>query len=565
MLLLFVPILWMTNCHNGIPTVQPRQRMRICHSSILTAVLFFCSSLRVDSLHIPNGVLITPPPTMAYSRTSTALAAVSSSVNDLKVAIIGAGAAGLATARVFSRNGYTPQVFDAAPSLGGVWNYKQTAAPVEKMDVGPMYKGLRTNLPRELMQYREFEWGNDGKEPSFVTHEMVQSYLTDYTNHFNLTPLIQFNSKVTQVTMETTSEHDESEEVLTPISIAWEHESSRHKETFDVVCVCNGHYALPSIPHIPGLDENFNGRSMHSKYYDTPQDFTDQTVLCIGGRASGADLSREISAYAKKVYLSDSTCPIEKGEKGLAHDNIVWVPKTVAVESGSKIVFDNECIDCPRDVDTIVYCTGYDYQFPFFNERSNVDLAFVTGERRVTPLFEQMWHARHTNLAFLGLPHSVVPFPLFELQAEAIVAQIKIQRSGDGDGSSEETGGRTLPGLQERLEASQEDAKSGGPNTPGRLQDTHFLGSHQWKFLQLYAEYANVWDESLERYVKVNELLYNHSGSQRKGSPPGGLDEYRYNSYVRDDDNVSFQVKSFLEGKITNDVDSLTSSVPSLS
>ena len=472
---------------------------------------------------------------------------------NLKVAIIGAGAAGLATARVFSRNGYRPRIYEASSSMGGVWNY-HAQKDESTSSKSPMYAGLRTNLPRELMQFREFPWGNNGLEPSFVTHETVQSYLKDYTDRFDLEALIQYNCRVTQLTMEEDENVENSEGKESrkcPISLEWEQQEETNtvihqKETYDVVCVCNGHYNLPSIPTIPGLKDHFKGSIRHSKSYDTPLEFQDQVVLCVGGRASGADLAREISMFAKQVYLSDSTCPIGEGKEGVQYENIVWVPKTKAVEEGSKVVFERDCLNKPSDVDTIVFCTGYDYEFPFINEKSNLDLGVQPGERRVMPLYEQLWHARHTNLAFVGLPHSVVPFPLFELQAEAIVAQLQ----NEMEHVRSPNRNKILPDLKKRLIASEKDADSGGPNTPGRVQDTHFLGSHQWAYLVRYAEYAGVWDESLKQYIQVNEMLYNHSNGQRKAMPPGGVDEYRYNSYIRDDENGSIEVKSFWKEKI---------------
>lgn len=72
----------------------------------------------------------------------------------LKVGVIGGGAAGLATARVFSRNGHKPVVLEKDGATGGVWRY--TPNSKER----PMYSGLRTNLPREIMAYREKSWGS---------------------------------------------------------------------------------------------------------------------------------------------------------------------------------------------------------------------------------------------------------------------------------------------------------------------------------------------------------------------------------------------------------------------
>ena len=45
-------------------------------------------------------------------------------------------------------------------------------------------------------------------------------------------------------------------------------------------------------------------------------------------------------------------------------------------------------------------------------------------------------------------------------------------------------------------------------------------------------------------------MLYNDSNGQHKAMPSGGVDEYRYNSYMRDDENGSIEVKSFWKERI---------------
>jgi hypothetical protein len=99
-----------------------------------------------------------------------------------------------------------------------------------------------------------------------------------------------------------------------------------------------------------------------------------------------------------------------------------------------------------------------------------LDFSAVPGERRVKPLYEQLWHARYPSLAFIGLQHSVVPFPFFELQAEAVVSQLVRDSS---------SASWHLPHLHERMESAENDANSGGPNEPGRIQETHYLGPVQ--------------------------------------------------------------------------------------
>jgi len=433
-----------------------------------------------------------------------------------KVAIIGAGAAGLVTARILKRNGIEPIVFEKDNDMGGVWSYSPEG-------VNPMYRGLRTNLPRELMAYREYAWGGDGKTRSFVTHREVKDYLRRYTEAMDIERFIQYSSTVTklEIIKKTECDNEEEEEEWPRIKLEWETTTSAKKEDiFDAVCICNGHYASPSNPIIPGVKEHFKGDVMHSISYDDPSIFKDKVVLCVGGRASGSDLAREISQHAKHVYLSDTTCVSAKTE-----DNVSWVPKTVEVLPNSKILFGGNYDETP-EIDVMIYCSGYEYQFPFIDD-NHLNLSVIPGERRVSPLFEQLWHAQYPSLAFLGLQHSVVPFPFFELQAEAIVSQLL---------------NKSLPPRNVRMSSAEKDANSGGPKNPGRIQDTHFLGSFQWDECLKYAKYAGIDEqEELQKYISTSKAIYDHAGKERKSLFPGGPDTYRYNSYVRDDNKSTFQ------------------------
>ena len=370
----------------------------------------------------------------------TPAAATSSSSQKLRVAIVGAGASGLAAARVFSRNGIEPTVLEQNAYSGGVWKYQ------EGSKTSPMYRGLRTNLPKEIMQFREFPFPqrttasttsiatttttppDDEYDPSFVTHGAVLDYLQAYQTHFDLTKYIHYGSTVQrlEIVKDAKSRVSPPNESWPQIRLEWKkqpedrHGSSSEEtntDIFDVVCICNGHYAKPAFAKITGLHDHFQGTTLHSVAYDNPADFQGQRVLCVGGRASGSDLAREISAFAQHVYLSDSTCPPEPE----IHGNITVVPPTREVRPDGSIRFEH-CTSLFPTVDCIIFCTGYDYDFPFLRN-SNILLQAVPGERRVVPLYEQLWHAQYPNLSFFGIPHSVVPFPAVEFQAEAILGR----------------------------------------------------------------------------------------------------------------------------------------------
>ncbi len=109
--------------------------------------------------------------------------------------------------------------------------------------------------------------------------------------------------------------------------------------------------------------------------------------------------------------------------------------------------------------------------------------------------------------------------------------------------------------LEERMIAAEVDANSGGPNETKRVQDTHYLGSYQWDACRVYAKYGGILNPTIEKYINTNRKIYQDSNSCRKGLFPGGPDDYRYNSYVRDDENESFN-----RYPITMDDDDLASS-----
>ncbi len=421
----------------------------------------------------------------------------------LSVAIVGGGAAGLAACKAFKCRipGATVHVYESSSSIGGVWNYaSQSNGNSGRKKSNPMYANLRTNLPKELMSYRSHPWKTptpSTPRASFVTHTETLSYLQSYAVAHNLTPHIKLNTRVSSVKLS-------AEGKVNVDGIAYDH-----------CVIANGHYSLPSVPRsLLSSSEQFKGDIIHSIEYDEPSEeiFGDRVVLCVGGRASGSDIAREISTVARKVYISDSS---GGGDQQVmeADGNVVPVARTGGFKNGDVVLEDGTVLS---DVDSVIFCTGYDYDFPFLRG-SNIPLEALPGERRVSPLYKQLWHADYPQISFLGLPHSVVPFPLFEIQGEAVAEQAAMEFGG-------------LPGREERVREADRDSRGGGPKGPGRVQDTHYLGDHQWDYCLDIAGFAGV---DVMDLVSTNKEMYDHSGGARKASKVGGKDDYRRLKYDR--------------------------------
>lgn len=243
--------------------------------------------------------------------------------------------------------------------------------------------------------------GGDDAWPRFPGHADVLAYLERFARHHGLLDAVRFETRVESVIP------DEGWRV---VSVAG---GRRREERFDAVAVCNGHYGAPRIPRLPGM-ETFPGRVQHSKTYRRPDAFRDRTVALLGASASGLDLSTEIAAVARRVYWcadAFARLPDEDRVRGnverTAAVTALLADGGLAIRGGARL----------PPVDALLLCTGYRYQFPFLAP-GLVDV----DDNWVRPLWQDLLHVHHPTLAFIGIPFRVVPFPLFDVQANWFAA-----------------------------------------------------------------------------------------------------------------------------------------------
>ncbi|WVZ65033.1 hypothetical protein U9M48_014462 [Paspalum notatum var. saurae] len=330
----------------------------------------------------------------------------------LRLAVIGAGAAGLAAARELSREGHAPVVFERAAAVGGTWLYAPPATASDPLGAAAthssLYASLRTNLPRETMGFLDFPFaaGAAGSEDPrrFPEHEEVLRYLDAFARRFDLLQLVRFETEVVSVRRE-----DAGRWAVTSRKLG--DKGSGEEEVYDAVVVCNGHYTVPRIAAIPGVNA-WPGKQIHSHNYRVPEPFLDQVVIIIGASASAFDISRDIATTAKEVHIADRSAPVDTCEKQPGYSNL-WLHSMIdrALEDGSVVFQDGSSIKA----DVIMHCTGYLYDFPFLGDDSTV----TVDDNRVDPLYKHVFPPEVApQLSFIGLPWKVIPFPLFELQSK---------------------------------------------------------------------------------------------------------------------------------------------------
>ncbi|XP_066956718.1 uncharacterized protein [Macrobrachium rosenbergii] len=174
----------------------------------------------------------------------------------------------------------------------------------------------------------------------------------------------------------------------------------------------NLHYSVPRIPHIRSI-ECFKGRKIHSHDYREPFLYKDDTVVILGAAASGLDICLEISRVARKVFLSHNQ-PVNHPSEFPA--NVEQVRGVVeATEKGFNLM-DGSHIEA----DVIMFCTGYDFSFPFLTK----DCGITVEDNVVKPLYKHLIHSAYPSMAFIGIPFLVCPFPLFDFQAQHYLATL---------------------------------------------------------------------------------------------------------------------------------------------
>ncbi|XP_044476808.1 flavin-containing monooxygenase FMO GS-OX-like 9 [Mangifera indica] len=348
------------------------------------------------------------------------------------VCVIGAGPSGLVAARELRKEGHAVVVLEQNDDVGGQWLYDPNVESEEPLGRSKflkvhssIYESLRLTSPREIMGYTDFPFvvkkGRDTRR--FPGHRELWLYLKDFCEWFGLREMIRFNSRVEYVGMLDYGEFGKE--------VKWVVKSKEKKadqkvveEVFDAVVVATGHYSHPRLPSIKGMD-TWKGKQLHSHIYRVPEPFRNEIVVIVGNSLSGQDISIELVEVAKEVHLSAKSLNISEGlSKVLSkYKNLYLHPQIdVLGEDGHVTFVDGSWIIA----DTILYCTGYSYAFPYLDTKGIV----AVDDDRVGPLYEHTFPpSLAPSLSFVGIPRKLIGFPFFESQAKWIAQLLSGKRA----------------------------------------------------------------------------------------------------------------------------------------
>ena len=194
-----------------------------------------------------------------------------------RVGVIGAGIAGLVTAKVLREDGFDVVVLEKEPSVGGVWVDSRT------------YPGLRTNNSRYTYAFSDHPYARTADV--FPTAEQVREYFASYVARFRLAPLVRLSTEVVGVSRREAGFEISVRAPGGPASL-----------DCDFVAVCAGVFSEPQMPEIEGADR-FTGALLHSSEATEPALFAGSRVVVVGAGKSALDCAAWAASSAKTCTL----------------------------------------------------------------------------------------------------------------------------------------------------------------------------------------------------------------------------------------------------------------------
>ncbi|MEH0826506.1 MULTISPECIES: flavin-containing monooxygenase [unclassified Micromonospora] len=203
----------------------------------------------------------------------------------MRIAIVGAGFAGLSAAKVLRQSGFEVTVFEKAPDVGGVWSRTRR------------YPGLRTQNNKGT--YHLSDLPMPAHYPEWPTGEQVQQYLESYADKFGLHAVLRLSTEVLS------AELVDDETAWLIASRPTDLPDAVTLERYDHLVVANGIFSDPVVPSFAGRADftAAGGRVLASGEFHDLEAARGRNVLVVGYGKSSCDVAIPLSDVAAQTHL----------------------------------------------------------------------------------------------------------------------------------------------------------------------------------------------------------------------------------------------------------------------
>lgn len=367
-----------------------------------------------------------------------------------EIAVIGAGPSGISAIKALHEENIFERIrlFERRDRPGGTWIYdripdvfpdpkdskKRNELPGSLPQFKPpspedttartaVYDTLDSNVGAKAMEFTHTpfpvvnsatsikQFGNSNPTRPF---RVVAEYLEDLFKTYH--HLASFNTTVEKV------EKHGQQWALTLRQSGHIHESQQSdywwQEHFDAVIVATGHYSVPLVPDIPGLDQALSSHPAafeHSKAFRSHNDYVAKNVIVVGGNVSSADLVADLHAIVNgPLYLSQrghnealqSAWDLPNVQLKPTISRFDTSPQGITVNFSDGTTLEN--------IDKIIFATGYKLSYSFLTPDP------VTPNNRASGFYQHIFKIGDPSLALVGQARAAISFRVYEYQAVAV-------------------------------------------------------------------------------------------------------------------------------------------------
>ncbi|MEU5948081.1 NAD(P)/FAD-dependent oxidoreductase [Micromonospora sp. NPDC047465] len=201
----------------------------------------------------------------------------------MRIAVVGAGFAGLSAAKVLRQSGFEVSVFEKSPDVGGVWSSTRR------------YPGLRTQNNKGT--YHLSDLPMPAHYPQWPSGEQVQQYVESYVDRFGLRPVLRLATEVVAAKLV----DDETAWLIASRPTGGRDPATW--ERYDHLVVANGIFSEPLIPHFEGRADFVaaGGRVLACGEFHDLEAARGKHVLVVGYGKSSCDVAVPLSDVAART------------------------------------------------------------------------------------------------------------------------------------------------------------------------------------------------------------------------------------------------------------------------